>query len=56
MVLLFTVRRYIYFELPNYANGGVAGPLLEKGPGIIHGKYIKTEGFVIRSSGIDIIE
>jgi hypothetical protein len=45
-----------YFELPNYANGGVAGPLLEKDPNVIHGKYIKTEGFVISSKGTDIFE
>lgn len=33
-----------YFELPNYMNGGIAGPLLDKDPNDICGNSCETEG------------
>jgi hypothetical protein len=45
-----------YFELPNHANGAIAGPLLEKDPNVRHGEYIERDGFVISSKEFDIIE
>lgn len=36
-----------YFELPNYMNGQIAGPLLDKDPNHICGSSCETEGFRI---------
>ena len=35
-----------YFELPNYKNGGFAGPLLEKDPNGICGNSCESEGLL----------